>query len=344
MLLLPPLLAACAGAAVVLGLRLAVLPLLDPKSWLWRSLLLGGTAVLAWRYMLWRFTATLAPLGWTVDAVCSWGFAILEGLTVVSSTLAFLILTRTKERTGEVEAHRGWWRPARPPRVDLFIATYNEELEVLERTIVGAKATTYPHTRVFVLDDKRRPWLRDACARHGVGYLTRPDNAHAKAGNINHALRVRAEAADRPDFVAVLDADFVPHTDFVERTLALFHDPTVGLVQTPQHFFNPDPIQHNLGSPSLPGRAAALLRQRRACPRRLGHRGLLRHFLHGARVRGGSDRRPADRERDGGFPAVPAPRRERLADRLPQRGADRRGSRPKACRSTSSSVAVGASA
>ena len=131
MLLLPSWLAACAGAAVILGLRLAILPFLSPERWLWRGLLLGGTAVLAWRYTAWRFTDTVAPLGWTLDAAFSWSFAILEGLTVVSSTLAFLILTRVRERTSEVEAHRGWWEPGPAPRVDLFIATYNESLDVL---------------------------------------------------------------------------------------------------------------------------------------------------------------------------------------------------------------------
>ena len=45
----------------------------------------------------------------------------------------------------------------------------------------------------------------------------------------------------------MLDADFVPHRDFLKRTIALFHDPKTGLVQAPQHFFNADPVQHNLG-------------------------------------------------------------------------------------------------
>jgi cellulose synthase (UDP-forming) len=83
--------------------------------------------------------------------------------------------------------------------------------------------------------------------QHGVEYIARSENAHAKAGNINHALAERARHLDRPDFVAVLDADFIPHVDFIDRAVALFHDQSVGLVQTPQHFFNPDPIQHNLG-------------------------------------------------------------------------------------------------
>lgn len=45
----------------------------------------------------------------------------------------------------------------------------------------------------------------------------------------------------------MLDADFVPHRGFLSRTLALFKDAKIGLVQTPQHFFNADPVQHNLG-------------------------------------------------------------------------------------------------
>jgi cellulose synthase (UDP-forming) len=100
---------------------------------------------------------------------------------------------------------------------------------------------------VLLLDDGRRDWLHAFCAVQKVRYVRRPDNKGSKAGNINHALSLLAKEPSPPDFVAVLDADFVPHADFVPRALALFHEPDVGLVQTPQHFFNPDPIQHNLG-------------------------------------------------------------------------------------------------
>lgn len=247
MFLLPPLLGAFAGAAIVAGFRLAVMPFLDPKVGLWRSVLLACTTLLGWRYVFWRFSETVAPLELTADAVVSWGFATLEALTVVSSTIAFVILARIRERSDEATRFANWWLPEPAPRVDVFIATYNEELEVLERTIVGAKMMHYPQCRVFVLDDGHRDWLRDACDRLQVGYISRGDNSHAKAGNINHAFAQRARDADAPQFVAVLDADFIPHQDFVSRAIALFHDPSVGLVQTPQHFFNPDPVQHNLG-------------------------------------------------------------------------------------------------
>ncbi|MCA3254823.1 MAG: glycosyltransferase, partial [Alphaproteobacteria bacterium] len=90
-------------------------------------------------------------------------------------------------------------------------------------------------------DDGRRPWLRDYCAAKGVGYITRPHNRGAKAGNINHALGVTTAP-----FVMVLDADFVPKREFLMRTMGFFEDPKIGIVQVPHAFFNHDPLQSNL--------------------------------------------------------------------------------------------------
>ncbi len=83
-------------------------------------------------------------------------------------------------------------------------------------------------------------------ARLGCGYITRQDNAHAKAGNINNALRFLSNLPQPPEFISILDADFVPAPLFLKRGLTLFRDEKVGIVQTPQHFINPDPIQSNL--------------------------------------------------------------------------------------------------
>jgi cellulose synthase (UDP-forming) len=71
-------------------------------------------------------------------------------------------------------------------------------------------------------------------------------NRHAKAGNINHALDFLRDQPDPPEFVAIFDADFVPHREFLRRTIPLFHAAKVGVVQTPHYFFNRDPIQSNL--------------------------------------------------------------------------------------------------
>jgi cellulose synthase (UDP-forming) len=233
--------------AVVAGAGLILPYVVDPTKRLHRSVLLGIAFLLALRYAWWRATETLAPWGLTADMAASWSLFALEFQALVGSLSAYLILSRVRHRSAEADAHLGWWGNERTPRVAILIATYNEELEVLERTIVGAKSLRHPEKEVLVLDDGRRDWLRDYCATHGVRYVRRPDNKDAKAGNINHALTLLSNDPAPPDFVAVLDADFVPHRGFLSRSLALFHDPEVGLVQTPQHFFNADPIQHNLG-------------------------------------------------------------------------------------------------
>ena len=111
-------------------------------------------------------------------------------------------------------------RPEQLPSVDVFIPTYNEPIEVLEKTITGALCLDYPERQG--LGARRRPpaWLKDFCEDKGVGYLNRPDNEHAKAGNINHAL-----TKTNADFVAIFDADFVPQRNFLMRTLGFFADP-----------------------------------------------------------------------------------------------------------------------
>ena len=235
-----------AGLGLVLGIVLLLPVVVDPKRTLHRSVLLLVAAVLMLRYAWWRATETLAPPGFTLDMLASWSLFAFELATIIGTLSSFVIMCRVAERSAEADEHAGWWQEKRP-RVAILIATYNESLDVLERTIIGALALRHDNKEVLVLDDGRRDWLRDYCARAGVRYVIRPDNTGSKAGNINHALQLLARDETPPDFVAVLDADFVPHRGFLSRGLALFHDPRVGLVQTPQHFFNPDPIQHNLG-------------------------------------------------------------------------------------------------
>jgi cellulose synthase (UDP-forming) len=232
---------------LVVGCALVLPFFFDKTKSLHRSFVFGIAGLLSLRYLWWRATQTIAPLGWTWDCAASWSLLGIETLAVLSGLSSFGILSRVRHRSADATAHLGWWGAAKPPHVAILIATYNEELEVLERTIIGAKALNHPSKEVVVLDDGRRDWLRDYCAKQDVRYLTRTKNEGAKAGNMNNAIRVLADDPVPPDYIAVLDADFVPHRGFLSRSLALFHDETVGLVQTPQHFFNADPIQHNLG-------------------------------------------------------------------------------------------------
>lgn len=211
------------------------------KNGLARKLVCFVPVLLSVQYLIWRLFNTV----WTGndDSVMaqSWIFGVwsIELLACIEVAVFLLIMSRTNTRSEQADQHV---LPTPLPSVDIFIPTYNEPLDVLEKTIIAAAAMDYPQKTVWVLDDGRREWLREFCEDIGVRYLTRPDNLHAKAGNMNHAL-----AYAKGQFIAVFDADFVPSRAFIRRTLGFFNDPSIGIVQTPQHFYNKDPIQTNLG-------------------------------------------------------------------------------------------------
>jgi cellulose synthase (UDP-forming) len=116
------------------------------------------------------------------------------------------------------------------PSIDVFITVYGEPLEIVLVTVRAARNMQVEH-QTWVLDDGDSDELRAACAEEGVGYLRRVDHTHAKAGNVNAALK-----RTNGEFVVILDADHVPSPDFLLRALPHMHDPLVAFVQTPQAF------------------------------------------------------------------------------------------------------------
>lgn len=191
------------------------------------------------RYMYWRVTDTI---GFTnvIDAFFGLGLLAAE-------LYAFLVLLIGYFQTA-------WPLQRRPvpmppdvdswPSVDVFIPSYNEPLEVVKQTVFSAMQMDWPEDRlhVYVLDDGRREEFRDFCQELGVGYLTRDNNAHAKAGNINAALAVTGS-----DYVAIFDCDHIPTRSFLQICMGWFiRDPKLAMLQTPHHFFSPDPFEKNL--------------------------------------------------------------------------------------------------
>lgn len=209
----------------------------------------AAAAVLLIVYYVWRVTQTLPD--WHMDFPSIWAYAFVgfEGMTISYTLISIVTLTRTSDYSVQADAGEAVLRQHRDaPAVDIFIATYNEGLDVLEKTVVAALAIDYPNFTVWVLDDTRRDWLKDFCTQMGARYVTRPDNAHAKAGNLNNGLYHSAQADGGAPFIMVLDADFAPNRNILLRTVGLFADPAVGVVQTPQFYYNADPIQYNLRS------------------------------------------------------------------------------------------------
>jgi len=178
-------------------------------------------------YLWWRATATINPefpfLSWTL-----WG---AEAFGLVSY---FLFSWITKNIAPIVS----YTNPTKGLNVDIFIPTYDEDLDILEATLVGCQNIHYPHT-TYVLDDGNRAQVKALVKRLGCEYINRPTHEHAKAGNINYALK-----QTDGDFIVVLDADMVPQPEYLDRTLGYFEDEKIALIQLPQEFYNWDSVQH----------------------------------------------------------------------------------------------------
>lgn len=204
-----------------------------------RPLIVALSAFASMRYFYWRVGTTFNP-----DGVVN---AVMSAALLAAEVYGLAILYLGYFQTIELEA-----RTPPPllkmPTVDIFIPTYNESVEIVRRTVIGALAIAYPRKHVFVLDDGDRREIAEMARALGCSYLARPDNAHAKAGNLNYAL-----ARTDGDLIAIFDADHVPVRSFLRDTVGFLEDERVAFVQTAQHFFNPDPYERNL---KLTGRIA----------------------------------------------------------------------------------------
>ena len=221
--------------------------LLDRTSAAARILFGTTAATLILCYAAWRWHDTL-PGGGDRGLALLWPYVFIafETVAIVYTLMSIVILFRFMDRSREADRAEAYLNASGQwPAVDIFICTYNEPLDVIEKAIIPALAVDYPNATVWVCDDTRRAWLKDYCSTVGAQYLTRPDNTGAKAGNLNNALLQTAERTNAP-LILVLDADFAVVPNILRRMVGLFHDQRAAVVQTPQFFFNADPIQHNL--------------------------------------------------------------------------------------------------
>ena len=199
---------------------------------------------LAARYFIWRTVATL-NLSHPASTAFSLTLYFIETISFFSCSLYTLqtIWSNSKQRSREADQYSQDVLSGRYlPSVDVLVPTYNEPDYIIRRTVIGCQAMEYPNKTVYILDDTRRPHIKALAQELGCEYITRPDNTHAKAGNLNNALKhIKGE------FIAPFDADFVPFKNFLIQTVGFFQDSKISLVQTPQYFYNPDCHSRNLG-------------------------------------------------------------------------------------------------
>ncbi|HTF71299.1 MAG TPA: glycosyltransferase family 2 protein [Edaphobacter sp.] len=232
-----------------IGLLFVVFSRLAHRDRLIDRVLFGSATILSLvLYISWRWLDTLPDLEVTGASIWAYFYFTFEAISVVYALGSVLILFRSTDWSLEADdAQKQLAATDQYPSVDVFICTYNEPINILEKSVISAGSMNYPGFKVYVCDDTRRPEIKDYCDQIGVGYITRPDNRHAKAGNLNNALTLTNATRHPCDLIMVLDADFAPQENFLLRTVGLFRNEEVGVVQTPQFYFNSDPIQHNLG-------------------------------------------------------------------------------------------------
>lgn len=223
--------------------------------------LITGTVVTSIIYLIWRIFFTI-PFG--------------EGIIALISGM-YLLIVEIVGMLEEVVHYNNMTNIEYPmipkadfsefPDVDIFIATYNEPVELLYKTINGCINMEYPDenkVHIYICDDSNRIEMKKLAEEMNINYITRTERKDAKAGNFNNALA----KTDSP-LVVTFDADMIPMHDFLMSTVPYFvEDLTnakkiekkdgkearknrkgkIGFIQTPQSFYNPDLFQYNLFS------------------------------------------------------------------------------------------------
>ncbi|OLQ95542.1 UDP-forming cellulose synthase catalytic subunit [Vibrio ponticus] len=193
------------------------------------------------RYLWWRYSSTL---NWDDPLAL-----LLGGILLLAETYSWIVLILgyfqniwplNRQPVDMPEDVSTW------PTIDLMIPTYNEDLDVVKATVYASLGVDWPKDKlnIYILDDGKRESFRDFAQSVGVNYIRRPTNEHAKAGNINYALQ-----QTNGEYVAIFDCDHIPTRVFFQLTMGMFlKDPKLALVQTPHHFFSPDPFERNLAN------------------------------------------------------------------------------------------------
>ena len=206
------------------------------------TLVLASLSLLAMgRYAWWRLTSSL-EFDSPMEYALGYGLLLAEAYTWLVVVFGFIQTAWPLARPEAplVGAPQEW------PSVDIFIPTYNEPLSVVRATVLAALALDWPPDKlhIFILDDGKRDEFREFAESVGVRHITRSNNHHAKAGNLNHALGITSS-----DLVAIFDCDHIPTESFLTSAVGWFQrDPKCAMLQTPHHFFSPDPFERNLGT------------------------------------------------------------------------------------------------
>ncbi|KTD03252.1 UDP-forming cellulose synthase catalytic subunit [Fluoribacter gormanii] len=199
------------------------------------------SVIVSCRYLWWRYAYTLV---WDDTASVVFGSLLILAETYIWLVMVlgyFQSLWPLHRQPVPLPVDHSTW-----PTVDIMFATYNEDLSIIKPGIYSALGVDWPKEKlnIYILDDGNRPEFKAFAEEVGVHYIARPYHEHAKAGNINYALKQTIG-----ELVAIFDCDYVITNPFLQLTVGWFlKDPNLAILQTPHHFFSPDPFERNLKS------------------------------------------------------------------------------------------------
>ncbi len=222
----------------------------DWKGKIWFALNMYFTIL----YLVWRIFFTIPFEYGTVSVVAGVSLLVVEILGMVEAFIHFVNMYSVENYPFPKNLP-----PDQFPDVDIFIATYSEPVDLLYKTVHGCTRMKYPDknkVHIYLCDDGHRAEMKELAHRLGVNYLDREDHKGAKAGNLNNALA----HSDSP-YVVTFDADMIPRSNFLMRTIPYFVEcdlknrgkkeedkVKLGFLQSPQSFYNLDLFQFNLYS------------------------------------------------------------------------------------------------
>jgi cellulose synthase/poly-beta-1,6-N-acetylglucosamine synthase-like glycosyltransferase len=128
--------------------------------------------------------------------------------------------------------------------VTIQLPLYNE-IYVVERLIDSVCEIDYPKDKmeIQVLDDSTDETVNVVAKKikekfdlgFDIKHVRRQSREGFKAGALKEAMK-----SAKGDYIAIFDADFLPHKDFLKKTLSFFADEKVGMVQTRWEHLNGD--------------------------------------------------------------------------------------------------------
>jgi cellulose synthase/poly-beta-1,6-N-acetylglucosamine synthase-like glycosyltransferase len=126
--------------------------------------------------------------------------------------------------------------PKEIPFVTIQLPIYNEEY-VVERLLDNIAKIEYPMSKleIQVLDDSTDDSVLDTAKRIealqetglDIQHIRRTNRQGYKAGALKEGLDMA-----KGEFIAIFDADFLPSSDWLKKTVIYFKDQEIGVVQT----------------------------------------------------------------------------------------------------------------